>query len=159
MIKTNLIGLLLFGTIVQLFGQDTIPNNLPDSLKKGIEEGKYVFLPGDKSAEYPGGIPKFYSYIDKNLKYPKNAKKNKATGRVYVEFVINRDGSIDAESVKAVPASELRIPEGMNSRVLIDSECEQEAIRLIRQSGNWIPASQKDKPVRQKMVIPILFKL
>lgn len=117
------------------------------------------FSPVEKSAEYPGGMPKFYQYLNKNLKYPRGAKRAGISGRVYIEFIINRDGSIDDESVRPVSSEEVDKFGGTRSNIILDKECELEAIRLIKECPNWNPGLQKDKPVRQKMVVPVLFKI
>ncbi len=118
-----------------------------------------LFMVVEESATFPGGFQKFYDYVSKNLKYPKTAKKAGITGKVFVEFVINRDGTIDSASVRAVPAEEM---EKFNSRarteIIKHDECEIEAIRIIKNSPNWNPGRQKDKPVRQRMVVPITFR-
>jgi protein TonB len=64
-------------------------------------------------------------------------------GRVFVEFVVNRDGSIvDVRSIKGIGAG-----------------CDEEAVRIVQSAPAWKPGKQRGKPVRQKMVIPIIFKL
>lgn len=110
-----------------------------------IKQEAEIFLPVDKSAEFPGGMGKFYAYIMKNLKYPEDAKQAKIVGKVFVEFVINKDGSIDPNNIK--------VREG-----LLES-CNQEAMRLIKECPNWIPALIKKEPVKQRFVIPITFKI
>ena len=114
-------------------------------------QNKFVKI--DKSAEFPGGMGKFYKFIRKNMRYPKQARLNGIEGKVFVEFKINSDGSIDDESVRA-----FNDPEYARGGIS-DPDCQAEAFRLIRQCPNWIPASAKNKPVAQKMVLPISFKL
>jgi protein TonB len=64
-------------------------------------------------------------------------------GRVFVEFVVNRDGSIvDVKFIKGIGAG-----------------CDEEAVRVVQSAPAWKPGKQRGKPVRQKMVIPIIFKL
>ena len=64
-------------------------------------------------------------------------------GKVFVEFVVNRDGSIvDVKSIKGIGAG-----------------CDEEAVRIVQSAPAWKPGKQRGKPVRQKMVIPITFKL
>jgi periplasmic protein TonB len=102
----------------------------------------------DKSAQFPGGMAKFYeNYISKNLKYPKDAKELMIEGKVHVEFVIESTGEIRQESVRAVRG--------------IHSSCDDEAVRLIQQSPRWTPAfsTELGKNVAQKFVVPIIFKL
>jgi len=64
-------------------------------------------------------------------------------GKVFVEFVIEKDGSItDVKAIKGIGAG-----------------CDEEAVRILQSAPNWKPGKQRGKPVRQKMVLPISFKL
>jgi periplasmic protein TonB len=108
----------------------------------------------EQSATYPGGMGKLYKYFMKNMKYPESAKANLIEGKVFVEFVISEDGSIADETVRALGKNEVN-----SSNVTDDPACAAEAIRLIQNCPNWIPATIKDKPVKQKLVLPISFKL
>ncbi len=118
-----------------------------------------VFTLIEESASFPGGMAKLYRYLGENQKYPKAARKKKISGRVYVEFVINKDGSIDKESVRTVPEEELKGYGLPPATIITDEECQQEAMRLIKECPNWLPAMQKHKPVKQRFTLPILFKL
>ena len=66
-------------------------------------------------------------------------------GKVFVEFVINKDGTIDDSTIKVV--------RGLNEY------CDNEALRLMKECPAWIPATIKGQPVKQKFVIPIIFDL
>jgi protein TonB len=64
-------------------------------------------------------------------------------GKVFVEFVINKDGSIsDVRAVKGIGAG-----------------CDEEAVRVVQGAPSWTPGKQRGKPVKQRMVLPITFKL
>lgn len=116
------------------------------------------FLMVEKTAEFPGGIGKFYKYILKNLRYPEEAKRNGVEGKVYVEFVINQDGSIDDKSIRALSPDELsKFPS--STPVNFDLDCQNEAIRLLKGCPDWKPATIKKKSVRQRMILPIAFKI
>ncbi|MDI6833957.1 MAG: energy transducer TonB, partial [Bacteroidales bacterium] len=69
--------------------------------------------------------------------------KNKISGTVYVQFVVEKDGSI----------SDIKVVRG------IGGICDEEAVRVITKMPNWIPAKQKGIPVRSYYVIPIAFVL
>jgi periplasmic protein TonB len=144
-----ILGTLALGTSAQ----EISLNNLPDSLRNEL---KFVVI--DKNAEYPGGMVKFYDYLQRNLKFPKEAKRAGITGRVFIIFTINKDGSIDQESVRVYNAQDFeesgRTPP---QSIITDPSCENEAIRLILKSQNWIPALHEDKPVKSRMVIPVIF--
>ena len=92
---------------------------------------------------YKGGMIEFYKYVAENLNYPPNAREKRITGKVFVQFVVDKDGSIiDAKVVKSV-----------------DPELDTEALRVIQQSPKWIPAVQRGKNVKVRMNIPIVFVL
>ncbi|MBB6127514.1 energy transducer TonB [Mucilaginibacter lappiensis] len=101
-----------------------------------------VFTRIDQVPEFPGGLYKFSKYLDKNLKYPKEAKENNIQGRVTVTFVVEKDGSLsDSKVTKS-----------------LTPETDAEAIRLIKNSPKWIPGKQGGRPVRVLYSIPITFQ-
>jgi TonB family protein len=102
-----------------------------------------TFLVVENSAQFQGGFEKFKEYVDNNLIYPKNSRK-KSVGKVFIEFVINKDGSIDDSSIKVV--------KGLNDY------CDKEALRLMKECPDWTPATMKGQPVKQRMVLPITFE-
>lgn len=133
--------------------------DLPDSIRKGLEEGKYQWQAIDQSAKFPGGIPAFYQFVSEEMKFPKSAAKKGLKGRVYVQFVVNKDGTIDDASVRVMPREEIaQVGGSMPMDFLSDPDCEAEAIRVIRESPKWEPAQYKGQPVMQQMAVPILFK-
>ncbi|MGB3182424.1 MAG: energy transducer TonB [Cyclobacteriaceae bacterium] len=91
----------------------------------------------------PGGMAGWGKYLQKNLKYPTQAKRMGTEGRVYVQFVVGKDGSIS--EVKAIKG--------------IGSGCDEEAERVIRNAPKWNPGKQRGRPVKVRMVVPIVFKL
>jgi protein TonB len=108
--------------------------------KEDVDE---VFLVVEESAAPQGGMQAFYEYVGKKLKYPAQARRMGIEGKVFVEFVINRDGSIqDVKAIKGIGAG-----------------CDEEAVRVIQSAPSWKPGKQRGKPVRQRMVLPITFKL
>jgi hypothetical protein len=102
-----------------------------------------VFYVVEDPASFPGGIANFYDYLMKNLKFPKDAKKNGIHGKLFVEFVVDATG--------AIPPAEIKV-----LKSLCES-CDQEAIRVIAASPRWNPGKIKNIPVRQKMVLPVIF--
>lgn len=108
--------------------------------KENVDE---IFSVVEESAAPKGGMQAFYKYVGEKLKYPAQARRMGTEGRVFVEFVVNRDGSIvDVKVVRGIGAG-----------------CDEEAIRVVQSAPAWTPGKQRGKPVRQKMVIPINFKL
>lgn len=102
-----------------------------------------VFVVVEEQAEFPGGLDSMYAYIVKNLKYPEAAKEKGIEGRVFVQFVIEKDGSI----------SNVKILRG------IGGGCEEAAVEMIKNMPKWKPGKQRGKPVRFQFVLPINFEL
>lgn len=107
-----------------------------------ISDSEETFRIIETPAEPNGGFQGFYQYISKKLKYPKDAKSKGIEGKVYVEFVVDETGSL----------TEIKVKEG------IGYGCDEEAVRLIENSPKWSPPMQDDKPVKQRIVLPIYFK-
>lgn len=102
-----------------------------------------IFTIVEKYAEYPGGSANFYKYISKNLKYPEPARRLGVEGRVFVQFVVERDGSItDVKALKGIGGG-----------------CDEEAVRIVSKSPSWEPARQRGQPVRSRVIIPLIFTL
>jgi len=103
----------------------------------------YIFTVVENSSQFQGGFGKFKEYVDSNLIYPKSSGKKPISGKVFVEFVINKDGSIDDSTIKVV--------QGLNEY------CDKEALRLMKECPDWTPGTIKGQPVKQKLVVPITF--
>lgn len=107
------------------------------------EDPDQIFLVVEETAAPTGGMPAFYEYVGKKLKYPAQARRMGIEGKVFVEFVIERDGTItDVKAIKGIGAG-----------------CDEEAVRVLQSAPKWKPGKQRGKPVRQRMVLPIAFKL
>ncbi|HEX8505681.1 MAG TPA: energy transducer TonB [Hymenobacter sp.] len=97
----------------------------------------------DRPTQPVGGTQVFFDWIEKNQKYPLLARQRKIEGKVMVEFMVQTDGSLtDARVVK-------RLGSGLD----------EEALRLIKTAPKWEPASFQGKPIKQKMLLPVLFQL
>lgn len=94
-------------------------------------------------AEYLGGQDAMVDYVAKSVVYPEKAKADNVQGKVYVQFVVETDGSI----------AEATVLRG------VGGECDDEALRVVKSMPKWQPATFKGKPVRSKYVIPINYKL
>lgn len=90
-----------------------------------------------------GGMGAFYKYVSKNMKYPTQARRMGIEGRVFVQFVVDKDGSIT--EVKAIKG--------------IGAGCDEEAERVLRNAPKWKPGKQRGRAVKVRMVLPITFKL
>lgn len=112
--------------------------NLTDKRKN--EEFEAV----EQMAEYRGGIDSLFAFIQKNLRYPKNAWDNGIQGKVILRFVVSKTGKIATVIVE-------------NRQ--IDPELANEAIRVVRMMPDWIPAQHKEENVSVWVTLPITFKL
>lgn len=102
-----------------------------------------VFTVVEQSPEYQGGLPALYKFISDNLQYPASAVKNKIQGTVLLNFVVEKDGNIS--SINVIKS--------------IDSQCDNEAVRVLKLMPKWNPGRQNGKPVRVSFTVPIEYKL
>ncbi|MCW5912611.1 MAG: TonB family protein [Cyclobacteriaceae bacterium] len=102
-----------------------------------------VFTVVEETAQPNGGMAEFYKYVASTIKYPTEARRKGAEGRVFVEFVVNEDGSI----------SNVKLLKG------IGLGCDEEAARVVAGSPAWQPGKQGGTIVRQRMVVPIVFRI
>ena len=100
-----------------------------------------VYAMVDERAQFPGGQNEMLKYLQENLQYPEAAKANNVHGRVFVKFIVERDGSL----------SDIQIFRGLGSG------CDEEAIRLIQSMPKWKPGKNKGKEVRTSMTVPVNF--
>jgi len=98
----------------------------------------------DVEAQFPGGEEAMQQYIMENIQYPEIARELGDQGRVYVTFIVERDGSITGVDVM---------------RGGLTPELNREAKRVVREMPHWIPAEVKDQPVRARCRLPITFTL
>jgi TonB family protein len=120
-----------------------VVNNRLNSCYK-LRAGKdTVMLTLLRAAEYPGGVSKLGQDISANLKYPKRARKDYVEGTVYVAFIINKAGKV--EQVEVIKG--------------ISDECDEEAMRVVRELKTWTPGIQRGKLVKTKFVLPLKFSL
>lgn len=103
-----------------------------------------IFTIVEESATPEGGIEAFFKFIAQEIKYPAEARQKGIEGRVFVEFIVNKDGTIS--NVKPVKG--------------IGAGCDEEAARVVSLSPTrWNPGKQRGQVVRQRMVLPITFKM
>ena len=106
-------------------------------------EEQTIFEVVENMPDFPGGQAALMQYLAKNIKYPTIAQENGTQGRVIVQFVVNKDGSIvDAKVVRSV-----------------DPYLDKEALRVINTMPKWKPGMQRGKPVRVKFTVPVMFRL
>lgn len=110
--------------------------------EKTVQEGD-VFTIVEQQPTYEGGMEAFYRYVGNSMDYPQPARESGIEGRVYVQFVVEKDGSV----------SEVTAVKG------IGGGCDEEAVRVIENATAFIPGTQRGKPVRVRMVMPVIFKM
>lgn len=102
-----------------------------------------IFDVVEDSPEFNGGMEAWNKFLSSTLHYPNKAKEMGIEGTVYVVFEIQKDGRVT------------------NPEILrgIGGGCDEEALRVIRQSPDWIPGKQRGQEVAVRMRLPIRFKL
>ena len=142
---------------VETGSEEPLKVNLKKTSKGGVEGGTpftyetttikqeedEVFQVVEEQPMYPGGMQELMKYLQKEMKYPKEAQDKGIQGRVIVQFVVNKDGSIcEANVVKSVDP-------------LLDAE----ALRVVNAMPHWTPGKQRGEPVRVRFTIPVAFHL
>jgi len=107
------------------------------------EEESEVFFIVENMPEFPGGELALRKFIANAIKYPVIAQENGIQGKVYVNFVVDKDGSV----------SNARIARG------VDASLDKEALRVVNSLPKWKPGMQRGKPVRVSYTVPISFVL
>ena len=141
--KTVSVLLVLSMTIYTFSCQEMTTQELDKQvIEEQIAADNDIFQVVDNPPEFPGGITEFYNYVGSSLKYTDKALKEKISGKIFVEMVINTDGTVG------------------NVTVLkgIGSGLDEEAKRVVANSPTWTPGSHKEHKVRVKMVLPITFR-
>ena len=112
-----------------------------EEMEEEMEEDVFVVVEDDP--EFPGGMAALKAFIEKNLVYPEAAKAAGIAGKVYVSFIVEKDGSIT------------------NVKILRDIGygCGDEAVRVVKMMPKWIPGKQRGNPVRVQYNLPVVFKL
>jgi TonB family protein len=123
-------------------GEESKPAEVKQVVKTSTQ-GEEIFKVVEQMPEYPGGMEELMKFLQRNVKYPKEAQEQGKQGRVVVQFVVNKDGSItDAKIVKSV-----------------DPQLDAEALRVVNAMPNWTPGKQRGKEVRTYFTIPVTFRL
>lgn len=121
--------------------------------------------------EFSGGQGEMWSWISKNIKYPQQALQYGVEGRVYIQFVVEKDGSISNIKPIAGPGGRAVVVTAYKAKNDTPEEqkkegedkgreaLQEEAIRVVKAMPNWIPGRDKGKTVRTKFVMPVMFRL
>lgn len=104
--------------------------------------GPFEMMDPEDGPQFPGGELAMYDFIKEKLVYPEMWKGSGRKGKVYVEFLVQLDGTVT------------------NERVLrgIDPEVNNEALRVVRSMPKWKPGTIKGKPIVARLVLPVYFK-
>jgi protein TonB len=114
----------------------------PEEEEEEVEE-QQIFQVVENMPEFPGGRGALMKYLATNIKYPPYAKEAGIQGRVFINFVVETDGSITA----------VKVLRG------IGGGCDEEAIRVVKSMPKWKPGMQRGKPVRVSFNLPVKFTL
>lgn len=110
---------------------------------EGVEDNSIHIAGIDVFPEFPGGMEAWSKFIQKNLRYPYTAQDANIQGKVYLSFVVEKDGSI----------TDVSVTRG------IGGGCDEEAMRVIKKSPKWRPGMQNSRAVRVRYSMPINYTL
>ena len=127
---------------IRHYGQGMI-NEYWDTFEVGVSDPNPVYDIVEKQPAFPGGIQAFYDEIAAEVQYPQQAWDEGIEGNVFVQFIVNKDGSIDAvQVVKGIGAG-----------------CDAEVVRVMKQAPDFMPGIQRGEPVYVRMMFPVIFKI
>ncbi len=108
-----------------------------------IKEDNTPFTTVEVQPSFMGGNSEMYKFLGKNLKYPSAAQRANIQGKVFLSFIVEKDGSItDIETMKGIGFG-----------------CDEEAMRVVKLMPKWIAGKQNGRNVRVKFTIPVFFRL
>jgi protein TonB len=102
-----------------------------------------IFYAVEQQAEFPGGLQAMMKFLQRNIKYPASAKRMGIEGRVFVKFIVDKEGGI----------SQMEVIKGINA------DLDKEAVRVIKMMPPWKPGKQNGRAVKSQFVLPVYFKL
>jgi len=122
-------------------GNKDLPDLPPDPVAVEAEEKPFIVV--EEMPTFPGGEDKLMKYLRDNIKYPPVARENGIQGRVYVTFVVDKDGKI----------KDLKLLRG------IGGGCDEEAMRVVKSMPDWKPGRQNGRNVPVQYNLPVNFAL
>lgn len=124
------------------YKKDEAEDMLVQQMNNNSHAENHVYDVVEIMPSFPGGMSQMNSFVQKNLRYPEDAKKDGIQGRVILSFIVEKDGSLtDIKVVRSVSPS-----------------LDKEAIRIVKSMPKWIPGKQYGTSVRVRHTIPIHFK-
>lgn len=133
--KLMIVALMTLCGVTTLLAQKTVVS------QKAQQEDPFTVV--EQMPEFPGGTEGMFKFMKDNMKYPEDAQKQQIEGRVLVQFIIEKDGSLS----------------NVNVLRSVFPSLDAEAVRVVKAMPNWKPGRQKGEPVRVKFTIPLMFKL
>jgi TonB family protein len=113
-----------------------------DYALKDSDQANDIFMVVEEQPTFDGGMQAWNEYLKGNLKYPAAAKENGIEGQVFVTFVVDEEGAIsDAQIVRGIGGG-----------------CDEEALRVIQASPNWIPGKNGGREVKTRMQVRMVFR-
>ncbi len=133
--KLMIVALMTLCGVTTLLAQKTVVS------QKAQQEDPFTVV--EQMPEFPGGTEGMFKFMKDNMKYPEDAQKQQIEGRVLVQFIVEKDGSLS----------------NVNVLRSVFPSLDAEAVRVVKAMPNWKPGRQKGEPVRVKFTIPLMFKL
>ena len=142
-----LLAVPLFVLMLTLSSATIAKNETVISSEKAIlppqQKDTRIFTVVEHAPNYPGGVDIFYKFLQQNIKYPAEARNKKIEGKVFVSFIVEKDGSLSTFKVLRDPGA----------------GCGVEALRVMKLSPKWNPGIQNGHKVRVQYTLPISFTL
>ena len=126
-----------------LFGQTETTKGDAKTKPTGSNQEELVLNP-EKRPLFPGGDMEMIMFLQKNVHTPEDAKKNKITGASYVNFIVEKDGSL----------TNIKVRQGAENIAALDAE----ALRVVKMMPKWTPGTQGGVVVRTQYSLPITFR-
>ncbi len=138
----------LFGQLLDVATSDenTVFQEIKDDLYQSLKDkavGDSIYQIVEEMPQFPGGEAAMMKFVANNVKYPQEARDKEIDGRVFISFVVEKDGSVSNVEVKRG----------------IGGGCDDEAVRVVKAMPKWKPGKQKGEPVRVSYMLPVNFKL
>lgn len=122
--------------------QEQVVVKEPEPVEEKPKEEK-IFVAVEQPAEFPGGTAAMMKWLNNNIRYPEAAQQNDIQGKVVVNFVVEKDGSI----------AQVKIAKG------VDKDLDREAVRVVKKMPRWQPGKNNGVPVRSYFNLPVTFRL
>lgn len=127
------------GTVIEEF----VPYTPTEDNEEEFVDDEVVFVIVESMPSFPGGLNTLKQYLHNNIHYPQLAKESGIQGKVFLSFVVEKDGAVtDVEILRGIGGG-----------------CDEEAVRVVQQMPNWTPGRQRNIPVRVRFTLPVKFTL